>query len=134
MVNYDLLKEQMQHNDEKNPFVMPTWSIILIRALGTFIGATSLVAYCYCKHGQSRNKKPNILSAIWCKMTSRTRILWLLLPVHLRSLLLPTQKVKATPEKERETLELSGMDFSDFDKYKAHHNNKDTKKTATTSV
>ena len=43
-------------------------------------------------------------------------------------------KVKGTPEKLRETLELLGMDFSEFNKCKAHWNSKDEKKIATTPI
>ena len=39
-----------------------------------------------------------------------------------------TSKVKAIPEKVRETLELLAMDFSNFDKYKAFRNSKDGSK------
>ena len=43
-------------------------------------------------------------------------------------------KFVAIPEKVRETLELLGMDFTDFAKYKANRNTKARSKVATTSV
>ena len=39
--------------------------------------------------------------------------------------LITSPKVKVMAKKVRETLELLGMDFSDFDKYKACRNSKD---------
>ena len=43
-------------------------------------------------------------------------------------------KVKETPGKITETLEMLGMDFSDFDNYKAHRNIKDGGTLAMTFV
>ena len=40
-------------------------------------------------------------------------------------------KVKATPEKVGETLELLGMDFSNYGKYKAYRNSKGGSMVAT---
>ena len=45
-----------------------------------------------------------------------------------------SSKVKVPLEKVKETLELMEMDFSDFDKYKAHRNSKDGGKITSTSV
>ena len=41
-------------------------------------------------------------------------------------------KIKAIPEKVKETLEMLGMDFSNLDKYKACKYSKDRNKIATT--
>ena len=43
-------------------------------------------------------------------------------------------KIKATPEKVGEILEMLGMDFYDFDKYKSCRNSKDRSKIASTSL
>ena len=45
----------------------------------------------------------------------------------------PKEKVKTTPGKVRDTLELLGIDLSDFEKYKAYHDSKITQKIATNS-
>ena len=42
--------------------------------------------------------------------------------------------MKVTLEKGRETLEMIGMDFSDFDKYRVYRNSKDRSKIVTTSA
>ena len=45
----------------------------------------------------------------------------------------PTE-VQATPEKVREILELLGIGFYDFEKYKTHRNSRDRRKFATPFV
>ena len=50
MINYDLLKEQIQQIDVNYPFSMPTWLKILITVLGTFMAVIGIAIYCYCKY------------------------------------------------------------------------------------
>ena len=56
MVNYDLLKEQMQQNDENYPFALSIWLIILIVVVDTLMTATCIAAYWYYKYRKTQNK------------------------------------------------------------------------------
>ena len=44
MINYDLLKEQIQQIDENYPYEIPTWLISLITVLCSFLIAIIIVA------------------------------------------------------------------------------------------
>ena len=87
-----------------------------------------IFVYCKCSCTSNQLKTPSIL---WHKRNEKETeaILPSFSQQSIRS-----SKVKATPEKVTETLELLRMDFSAFDKYQTCRNSKDGDKITTTSV
>ena len=127
MVNYDSLREQIQQIDEKYPYSMPTWLIILITVLGTLIIGTVITGFLCCK----LKHKPFQDFIFWYEMNPKaTRTM---IPGSSHKFI-GSPKIEATPQNVRYTLELLGIYFSSFDKYKAYRNSKDRRKVAATTV
>ena len=73
MVNYDLVKEQMQQIDENYAFSTPTWLIMPIKVLGIFTATISIAMYCYCMYKGGRTK-PRLYSVVWYKNDMKNNI------------------------------------------------------------
>ena len=130
MVIYDSLKEQIQQIDKIYPYSVPTWSIISTTVLGTLIIIIGITIVLYCKYicisNQSRTS-----AMFWHKKNQgETETMF---PSSSQQSI-TSSKVKATPEKVREKLELLGMAFCDVVKCKVHRNTKAGSKVTTAYV
>ena len=85
--------------------------------LGTLIVCIGPVNFLYCKFRHALDQ--SIASSVFsCKRNKNVT------KAMSSQQLITFPKVKAIPDKVRERLELLGMDFSNFDKNKAHRNSK----------
>ena len=128
IVNYDSLREQIWQIDENYPYSMPTWLISLTTVLGALIiGDYSFSLLQILTHFKLFQN----LSIFWHKQNPEETE-----AMHWGSSQqsIGSPKNKATPEKARETPEMLGMDFSDFNKYEGYRFSYDGSKVATTSL
>ena len=73
MVISDSLKEHVQEVEENYLYSMPTWLIILITVIGTFIFVIGLVIYCYCIY-KWPSDRPRVFSATWDKKNTKSTV------------------------------------------------------------
>ena len=121
MVNYASLGEQIQQIDDDYPYSTSTWLIALITVLGTLMTGVTITIPFYRKYKNTPNHSKTS-SIFWHKEN----------PKEPKSMLsgspqhsIGYQRIKVTPEKVRETLEMLELDFFDFHMYKAYRNSKD---------
>ena len=115
LVNYDSLMEKILQIDKNYPYSMPTWLIILITVLGSFIITVGIGTFLYGKYKCSSNQSKTLM--FWCKNNQKET--GAMLPSSSQQSI-TSPKVWTNFEKVRETLKLLGIYFSYFDKYKAH--------------
>ena len=103
------------------PYSMPKGLIILMAVMETLIignGFTDFL-YCKCKHTVNCSKTSSI-----SQHKDNLKDTVTMLPSSSQQLITPP-KVKVSHEKVGEISELLGIDFCNFDKYKACRNSKD---------
>ena len=128
MVNYNSLREQIQQINKSCPYSHLAYNFNhSTRNPHNRCGDSSFL-YCKYKHNSNYSKTSSMFS---CK-DNPTETEAIFASSWQQSV--SSSKVKATPDKVRETIEMLGMEFSDLGKCKSQRNTKDGSKVATTSV